>query len=132
MRSISNTGGVAFVTGDVTAPLPDFVVMTEILDFQAELAPEPAPTAQVRVRVKLTLVRDSDRRILTTRTFEAVQAAASTETATPNPRLRHRHARRARRGSALDREHRRRPHLLIRPARPNVCVTCGLILFNTF
>lgn len=82
VRSISNTGGVAFVTSDVTAPLPDFVVMAEVLDFQAELAPEPAPPAQVRVRVKLTLVRDADRRILATRTFEAVQTAATTDTAT--------------------------------------------------
>ena len=82
VRSISNTGGIAFVTSDVTAPLPDFVVMTEILDFQAELAANSDLPARVRVRVKLTLVRDSDRRILASRTFEASQTAADTDTPT--------------------------------------------------
>ena len=46
--------------------MPDFVLLTDLQAFQAEVG----PPNQVLVRMSLTLVRDIDRRIVGSRTFE--------------------------------------------------------------
>ena len=73
IRSIGNSGGVAFVGGDAAGPVPDFVLLTDLQAFQAELG----PPNQVVVRMSLTLVRDIDRRVIASRTFETTVALQS-------------------------------------------------------
>jgi cholesterol transport system auxiliary component len=80
--SISNTGAVAHVGTDVAGPLPDFVVLSEVQAFQAELTgPDLSPPARVRIRVRLTIVRDMDRGMVGSRVFE--QVADSPDLGTP-------------------------------------------------
>ncbi len=75
VRSIANSGAVGFVGGDTAGPLPDFVLLTDLQAFQAELG----PPEQVSVRLNLTLVRDLDRRLIASRTFEATAPLTSTD-----------------------------------------------------
>lgn len=75
IRSIGNSGGVAFVGGDTAGPLPDYVLLTDLQAFQAEVG----PPSQVLVRMSLTLVRDIDRRVIASRTFETTVNLGSTD-----------------------------------------------------
>ncbi len=74
IRSIGNSGGVAFVGGDAAGPVPDFVLLTDLQAFQAEVG----PPSQVVVRMSLTLVRDLDRRVVASRTFETTVTLGET------------------------------------------------------
>ncbi len=81
--SISNTGAVAHVGTDVAGPLPDFVVLTELQAFQAEITgPGLSPPARVRVRLRLTIVSDMDRRMIGARVFERVVDSPDLDTPT--------------------------------------------------
>lgn len=76
MRSLANSGRIGYVGDDGAGPLPDYVLLTDITDFQGEVGAGDAPDT-VRIRVILTLVRDSDRRVIGTRTFERVAQTSS-------------------------------------------------------
>lgn len=78
VRSIANSGAVGFVGGDAAGPVPDFVLLTDLQTFQAELGPDGKPT-RIAVRMTLTLVRDLDRRLVATRVFEASAPISSTQ-----------------------------------------------------
>lgn len=78
VRSIANSGAVGFVGGDAAGPVPDFVLLTDLQTFQAELALDGKPT-RVAVRMTLTLVRDLDRRLVAARTFEGSAPLGSTD-----------------------------------------------------
>lgn len=75
IRSIGNSGRVAFVGGDAAGPVPDFVLLTDLQAFQAEVG----PPNQVLVRMSLTLVRDIDRRVVASRSFETAVTLQSNE-----------------------------------------------------
>lgn len=82
-RSISNTGAVAHVGTDVAGPLPDFVVLTDVQAFQAEITgPNLSPPARVRIRLRVTIVSDMDRRMIGSRVFERVFDSPALDTPT--------------------------------------------------
>lgn len=78
VRSIANSGAVGFVGGEAAGPVPDFVLLTDLQTFQAELGPDGKP-ARISVRMTLTLVHDIDRRLVASRTFEGSAPLASTD-----------------------------------------------------
>jgi cholesterol transport system auxiliary component len=58
----------------------DVAVVTDVIDFQAETAPD-ADTAEVKLRLSVQLVREQDIRILASRTFTATAPSASLDNA---------------------------------------------------
>ncbi|PZQ51626.1 MAG: ABC transporter [Rhodovulum sulfidophilum] len=78
IRAIANSGAVGYVGGDAAGPLPDYVLLTDIQAFQAELTPAGQPD-QVTVRLTLTMVRDADRRLVGSRIIERHAPLAGTD-----------------------------------------------------
>ncbi len=66
VRSLSNSGRFALVTGTGSGPSPDLVLLTDLQAFQTEVAEEGV---RVVIATSMTLLRDSDGRILTSRDF---------------------------------------------------------------
>jgi cholesterol transport system auxiliary component len=76
--ALSRSGRLAFVGGGVDLSAPDYVLLTDLEAFQAEVSPAGAPTpVRVVVRMRLALVRDLDQRVVRARRFEQTAAAAS-------------------------------------------------------
>ncbi len=76
MRSLSGTGRFALVSGDGPAPLPDFVLLSDLRAFQAELVvPEggdpAAPVAVAVVRLDASILDDRDDTLRASGRFEA-------------------------------------------------------------
>jgi cholesterol transport system auxiliary component len=78
IRALANSGALGYVGGDAAGPTPDFVLLTDIQAFQAEMAPSGAP-GQVSVRLTLTLVRDLDRALIGSRIIERRAPLAATD-----------------------------------------------------
>jgi cholesterol transport system auxiliary component len=78
IRAIANSGAVGYVGGDAAGPVADYVLLTDIQAFQAELAPDGRP-GQVTVRLTLTLVRDADRQLVGSRILERKAPLPSTD-----------------------------------------------------
>lgn len=78
IRAIANSGAVGYVGGEGAGPTPDFVLLTDIQAFQAELEPG-GEGGHVVARLALTLVRDADRGLVGSRMLEARVPLASTE-----------------------------------------------------
>lgn len=78
LASLQNAGGFRLVGRTGAGLQPDYTLMTELRDFQAD-APEGAAPV-VKVGVTLTLVREADRRIVATRQFDATSTAPTDET----------------------------------------------------
>jgi cholesterol transport system auxiliary component len=76
VRSLAGTGRFALVTGEGAGPAPDFLLLTDLQAFQAEVGAGGDTT--VVIRTTMTLLRDSDGRVLSTRSFATSAAAAST------------------------------------------------------
>ncbi len=79
LRSVEATGAVRYVGRKPLGPGGDYALVTEVVDFQAEVADE-AEAATVRIRMIVRVVRERDARIVASRTFEATAASASLET----------------------------------------------------
>lgn len=79
LRSIEATGAVRYVGRTPLGVSGDYAIVTEIIDFQAEVA-DDSETANVRVQLIVRLVRERDARIVASRTFTSTAGAASTET----------------------------------------------------
>ena len=79
VRSLENTNGLRYVGRRPLAGSGDFAIVTELVDFQAELLPG-GETAVVSIRMTSRIVRELDASIIASRTFVARQAAASTAT----------------------------------------------------
>ncbi|MEM8570161.1 MAG: ABC-type transport auxiliary lipoprotein family protein [Pseudomonadota bacterium] len=78
-RSLSGLTRYGLVTASSSAPFPDFTLMTDVEDFQVELASnDQEPTIRVVVRVQAALVQESNGRVVARRTFQAIVAAADT------------------------------------------------------
>lgn len=77
--SLQNAGGLRLVSRDPGGLVPDYELMTDLRDFQAESSASGAPV--VRVGLMLTLIREADRQIVATRRVEATATAASDRTA---------------------------------------------------
>ena len=79
LRAIESTGAVRYVGRDPLGVSGDYALVTEIVDFQAELNPD-GETATVQVTFLVRMVRERDARIVASRRFSANMASISTET----------------------------------------------------
>jgi len=77
LRSFENTQGLRYVGRRPVGPGGDYALITEISDFQAEVAGEGA---SIRLRLTARLVREADARIVASRTFSPGAEAAGTDT----------------------------------------------------
>lgn len=83
VRSLAGTGRFGFVGGQSTGPLPDYVLLTDLQAFQAEVAPEGAAApVEVVLSMTVTILRDIDRRVIATRSFERRAAAPNDDALT--------------------------------------------------
>ena len=73
IESFEASGSIVAVGRDAAGLRPDFVLQSELRDFQADYADGEVPTAHLRLAAKL--VRMPDRRIVTTITSEQRVAA---------------------------------------------------------
>jgi cholesterol transport system auxiliary component len=81
--ALTASGRVGFVGGGVDMAVPDYVLLTDIEAFQAEVLPAGAPApVRVVVRLRLTLVDDAEQRIVRARRFEQSTLAASDDAPT--------------------------------------------------
>ncbi len=74
VESVAASEAFSLVASRDFGPNPDFVMVGDLIAFQAEI---DEGGASAHIRATLTLVRDRDRRILATRTFEEVVSARS-------------------------------------------------------
>jgi cholesterol transport system auxiliary component len=80
LQSLENSGGFRLVGRQAMGLMPDYTLMTEIRDFQAEAAPaDEGRDLNVRIALTLTLIRETDRSILATRRVESVVATPSSD-----------------------------------------------------
>ena len=80
VASLQNSGGFRLVGRDDAGLVPDFTLLMDLSDFQAEAPPVSATPWQVRVGLTATLIRESDRTIVASRRFEQSAAASSDST----------------------------------------------------
>ena len=80
VASFQNLGGFRLVGRTGAGLMPDYTLMTELQDFQAEPIGPDARQVTVKVSVMLTLIRESDRRIVATRRFATTDVVGSDET----------------------------------------------------
>lgn len=78
LRAFEDTGGLAYVGRRPLGGTGDIALISEITDFQAELAAD-GETVLTRIRLVARMVREADARVLGRRSFQAVSPAASTE-----------------------------------------------------
>ena len=79
LRTIEATGAVRYVGRQPLGVSGDYALVTEVVDFQAELA-EENESALVRLNLIVRLVREQDARIIASRSFSATAPASSTQT----------------------------------------------------
>jgi len=77
VASLQASGGFRLVSRDAEGLTPDFVLLVDLTDFQAEAPANPGGAWLVRVAMTVSVVRDEDRSILASRRIEATAPAAS-------------------------------------------------------
>ena len=80
VAAFQNLGGFRLVGRTANGLKPDYTLMTEIQDFQAEPAGQDQPGHLVRINIMATLIREADRSIVASRRFSANDAVRSDET----------------------------------------------------
>lgn len=80
VASFQNIGGFRLVGRTGAGLMPDYTLMTELQEFQAEPAGPDAKGVTVKVTMLVTLIRESDRSIIASRRIAATGAAASDDT----------------------------------------------------
>ena len=80
LRALENTGGLRYVGRRPLAGAGDYAIVTELVDFQAELI-EGGTGAVVTIRMTSRLVMERDASVVASRTFTAQAPAATTDTA---------------------------------------------------
>lgn len=79
LRAIEATGAVRYVGRTPLGPSGDYALVTEVIDFQAEVTPgTDAAVAEITLLVRM--VRERDATIVASRTFSASAPSPSTET----------------------------------------------------
>lgn len=81
LRSIEATGAVRYVGRTPLGASGDFAIVTEVIDFQAEVTPD-GETANVQITLLVRVVRERDASIVATRSLTGSAVAPSTETLT--------------------------------------------------
>lgn len=79
LRTLENTNGLRYVGRRPLAGSGDYAIVTELVDFQAEVGADGITTG-VTIRMTSRLVRESDASIVSSRTFAAREPAVSNET----------------------------------------------------
>jgi cholesterol transport system auxiliary component len=80
VASFQNLGGFGLVGRTANGLNPDYTLMSEIQDFQAEPVGEDQSEFLVRISVLATLIRESDRAIVASRRFAATETVGSDDT----------------------------------------------------
>jgi cholesterol transport system auxiliary component len=80
LRALDSTNAFQYVGRRPLGPGGDFAIVTELVDFQAELSPDGAG-AVVEVRMISRIVREQGVQIVAARTFAARETAPSLEDA---------------------------------------------------
>jgi cholesterol transport system auxiliary component len=80
VASLQNSGAFRLVGRDDAGLLPDFTLLADLRDFQAEAPTGPDGAWTVRIRIAVTLIDESDRRVLASRTFDQTALAPSDQT----------------------------------------------------
>jgi cholesterol transport system auxiliary component len=80
VTSFQNLGGFRLVGRTGAGLMPDYTLMTELQEFQAEPVGADSEAVTIRVSAVLTLIRESDRRIVASRRVVAVETVASDDT----------------------------------------------------
>ncbi len=75
VRSLANAGAFGLVTAAGAGPTPDYVLLSDLQAFQAELG---AGGVNVVIQTTLSLIDARDGRVVSTRSFAASQPAADT------------------------------------------------------
>ena len=76
VESIANAGLVRFVSASSGTVFPDYTLLIDLRDFQAELV-SGDPPMRVVIRMDVSMVRDDDREIVATRRIEALAATSA-------------------------------------------------------
>ena len=79
LRSIEATGAVRYVGRKPLGVSGDFAIVTEVIDFQADVVPG-ADTANVQITLLVRIVREQDASIVASRRFSGTAVASTTET----------------------------------------------------
>lgn len=79
LASLQNAGGLQLVDRDGAGLIPDYTLVTELQDFQAEPSGPGGPVT-VRMRVAMTLIRETDLHIAASRQFSATASATTDDT----------------------------------------------------
>jgi cholesterol transport system auxiliary component len=82
VASFQNLGGFRLVSRSANGLDPDYTLMTELQDFQAEPLRTDPPEYVIRISVMMTLIRESDRSIVAARRFSATETVDSDDTPT--------------------------------------------------
>jgi cholesterol transport system auxiliary component len=80
LRALDRTGAFQYVGRRPLGPGGDFAIVTELLDFQAELSPD-GTGAEIEVRMISRIVRERGVQIVAARTFAARETATSLDDA---------------------------------------------------
>ncbi|CUH65476.1 ABC-type uncharacterized transport system, auxiliary component [Thalassovita gelatinovora] len=75
VRSLANSGRFALVTSAGTGPSPDYVLLTDLQAFQAEVN---ADQVTVVIKTTMTLLRGTDGSVISSRSFDNAAAVADT------------------------------------------------------
>ncbi len=75
VRSLAGSGRFALVSAAGSGPSPDYILLTDLQAFQAELSTD---TATVVIRTTMTLLSGSDGSVISSRSFEHSAAASDT------------------------------------------------------
>lgn len=79
IESFENTNRIVAVARESVRLRPDFLLQTELREFNAEYYPDPAQPPLIRARLIAKLVRVNDRAIIASTTVERTERAASNE-----------------------------------------------------
>lgn len=77
LRAFEDTGALSYVGRRPLGTVGDFALISEITDFQAELADD---SATIRLRLTARMVRESDARVMARRVFATTVPVEGTET----------------------------------------------------
>ncbi|EIE48991.1 hypothetical protein AL036_19750 [Salipiger aestuarii] len=75
VRSLANSGGFALVSAAGTGPTPDYLLLTDLQAFHAEVTPE---AVTVVMRTTLSLIDGQDGRVVSSRGFSTTRTVADT------------------------------------------------------
>ncbi len=77
--SLQSSAGFRLVSRDDAGLKPDFIVLLDLSQFQAEAPAEGEPAWTIRVGLTVTVIRDEDRSIVASRRFDAKSGAPGQE-----------------------------------------------------